>query len=293
MVNPNRNQVTDMARMGKVLVAALIAGAVTSSVRKYLETNAPGGPELWTRTNHRGEPITLLEGPAVTAGITAGTLFSSHGLSGAVAALGGGAFGLYDDLREDPTETRKGFKGHLGALARGELTTGGIKILGIGGAAFASSCLLNVPRPGRGTVDVLLDTAIIASSANFINLLDLRPGRALKFVGGSAALLGLVAGSAQAGALLGAGAAAASRDLAEQDMLGDCGANSMGALLGQAFCAHNSRTARILSFGFLAGLTLASEKVSFSEVIAQTSWLNKIDRYGRRPAHTPEQSPQG
>lgn len=292
MESPRRNQVTDMAPMGRAFVASLLAGAVTYSVRKYLDSDAPGEPELWTRTNHRGEPITLLEGPAVTAGIVAGTMWSPQGLSGAVAALGGGAFGLYDDLLEDPTETRKGFKGHLGALAKGELTTGGIKILGIGGSAFVSSCLMNVPRRGRGTFDVLLDTAIIAVSANFINLLDLRPGRALKFVGGSAALLGLVSGAPQSGALLGAGTAAAGRDLAEQDMLGDCGANSMGALLGQGFCAHSSRGVRLLGFGTLAGLTLASEKVSFSQVIAQTRWLNKIDRFGRRPLHT-EQSFQG
>ena len=28
----------------------------------------PGGPKVWSRTNHRGEPVTLLEGPAVAAG---------------------------------------------------------------------------------------------------------------------------------------------------------------------------------------------------------------------------------
>lgn len=281
-----------MARMSKVLLVSGIAAAVTYGVRKYLEDTQPGGAQLWTRTNHRGEPISLLEGPAVTAGITAGALVSPGGMSGAIAALGGGAFGLYDDLGENTDQRRKGFKGHLGALSQGELTTGGVKILGIGGSAFLSSCFLNIPRADRKVFDVLLDTVIIAASANFVNLLDLRPGRALKFVGGSAALLALLGGPAQTGALVGASAGALKQDLAEQDMLGDSGANALGALLGQAFAAHSPRGIRLLGVGVLGSLTYASEKVSFSQVIAQTPWLNRLDQLGRRPAQSDQQSSQ-
>lgn len=273
-----------MARMGKLVFAAVVGGAVTYAVRRYLNDNPPGGSEVWTRTNHRGEPISLLEGPAVTAGITAGALVGPNGLSAALAAAGGGAFGLYDDLAEDTSQRHKGFKGHLGALAQGELTTGGLKILGIGGTAFVSSCFLNIPRPERKLFDVLLDTAIIAASANFVNLLDLRPGRALKFAGASAALLGLLGKAPQSGAIVGATLAAAPGDLAEHDMLGDSGANALGALLGQTFAAQASRSARLLGLMVLGGLTVASEKVSFSKVIAQTPWLNSIDSLGRRPA---------
>ena len=34
----------------------------------------PGGPKVWARTNHRGEPVTLLEGPAVAVGAIVGVL---------------------------------------------------------------------------------------------------------------------------------------------------------------------------------------------------------------------------
>lgn len=283
-----------MARTGKLILAAVVGGAVTIAVRRYLNDNPPGGAELWTRTNHRGEPISLLEGPAVTAGITAGSLFAPSGLSGAIAAAGGGAFGLYDDLAEDTSQRHKGFKGHLGALAQGELTTGGLKILGIGGTAFVSSCFLNVPRSGRNVFDVLLDTAVIAGSANFVNLLDLRPGRALKFAGASAALLGLKGKAPQSGAIIGACLAAAPGDLAEQDMLGDSGANALGALLGQTLASQCPRPVRLLGLAVLGGLTVASERVSFSKVIADTAWLNRIDSLGRRPSPVvaPEEFPK-
>jgi hypothetical protein len=67
-------------------------------------------------------------------------------------------------------------------------------------------------------------------------------------------------------------------------MLGDCGANSLGALLGLRLASIPGRGRRA---GLLAGvvaLTLASEKVSFTKVIEATPGLRELDRLGRRPS---------
>jgi len=63
---------------GLRLIAAAAAGATAAGAARaaYSAVNRrpPGGPKVWSRTNHRGEPVTLLEGPAVAAGAIAGVL---------------------------------------------------------------------------------------------------------------------------------------------------------------------------------------------------------------------------
>jgi UDP-N-acetylmuramyl pentapeptide phosphotransferase/UDP-N-acetylglucosamine-1-phosphate transferase len=278
-------------------LAGVVAGAVTAVARGALDLQAPGGQERWTRTNHRGEPISLLEGPAAAAGLLAGGLVGAASARGAVAltvaTASGAAFGLIDDLGEDTSSRRKGLRGHLGALARGELTTGGLKVLGIGGAALVAAAvatpLLRTDGTRRSTVgwlaDVAASGALIASSANLVNLLDLRPGRALKAVTLVAGPLALgPGGGAGAGAsVLGVVGAAMDQDLAEADMLGDGGANALGATLGTAVVLSAPRPVRLACLAAVVGLTVASEKVSFTRVIERTPVLRDIDGWGRRP----------
>ncbi|RBY78824.1 hypothetical protein DQ238_12130 [Geodermatophilus sp. TF02-6] len=133
-------------------------------------------------------------------------------------------------------------------------------------------------------VDAVLTTGLVAGTANLVNLLDLRPGRAAK----AATLLAAAGLRGPAGTLvagpLGAGLAVLPADLGERVMLGDCGANAVGALLGLRLAALPGRRARA---GLLAGvvaLTLASERVSFTRVIEATPGLRGLDRLGRRRA---------
>ena len=278
------------------VVAAGLAAATGAAARRTGDRLVPDGDPRWTRTNHRGEPISLLEGPAVATALAVGALAAGGraGIAGAVAVTGAGAFGLVDDLTEDATAVRKGLRGHLGALARGELTTGGLKVLGIGATGLVAAAIVGggrgagagrrgVPAVTQG-LDVLTSGALIAASANLLNLLDLRPGRALK--AGSAGALALLptAGGPIAGACLGAVGAAIGRDLGERDMLGDGGANALGAALGTAVVVAAPRPARLGVLGAVLGLTLASEKVSFTRVIERTPVLRSIDAWGRRPA---------
>ena len=130
-----------MTSPGRWFVAGALAAAATVGTRTALERRAPGGDQLWTRRNHRGEPISLLEGPAVITGLVSGLLSAgtrstrSATAAQVVAVLGAGAFGVYDDLAEDTSSRSKGLRGHLSAALRGELTTGGLKVLGIGTTA--------------------------------------------------------------------------------------------------------------------------------------------------------------
>jgi hypothetical protein len=284
-----------MRRAGSAAVAGACAAGAARLAYSVMNRRPPGGPKAWSRTNHRGEPVTLLEGPAVAAGAIAGVLAqaaltpATSGSAGRRRAAGmivGGAaaaaFGAYDDLAG--SGDRRGFRGHLGALRHGEVTTGAVKLGGIGAAGLASAML-----SGGSPADVVINAGLVAGGANLLNLFDLRPGRAVKVAAASGALLG-AAGQEGVAAPLGAALALLPEDLGERAMLGDAGANALGALLG-ASAAGLSRPSRLALLAGIAGLTAASEKVSFTKVIARTPALNWLDMLGRRPATQPAPPP--
>jgi len=144
---------------------------------------------------------------------------------------------------------------------------------------------------GSGLGDVLLGGAVVASLANLVNLFDLRPGRAIK-VGvllGAPAMAGPDPSATIAAAPLGAAVALLPEDLGEEAMLGDAGANALGALLGVAVLARYDRIGRLAHLVVATALTLMSEKVSFTRVMERTPVLRRLDALGRRPA--PAESP--
>ena len=272
------------------LAAALVAAAANWRLVQSI-TPKP----RWMRTNHAGMNVTLAEGPIAVAALLAGAgvdrLLDSSGqrsLAMAVASLGSGLVGAYDDLYG--SAHAKGFRGHLRALRSGELTSGTIKVLGVGLSAATAAALVQRSRPGCPkpvcrALDGLLDTGLIAATANLTNLLDLRPGRAAK------AIILLGSGLIGFGAAPPVGAAAGSlpTDLAGQSMLGDCGANALGAAVGTAAAQALSRRFRLLAFVSVAALNLASERVSFTAVIERTPLLRRLDQFGR-PVPVPSTS---
>ena len=265
--------------------AGLLGGAAAACAARLayaaMRGHPPGGPKAWARSNHRGEPVTLLEGPAVVAGALAGLLAQALLEAGgpgwrrpaamAVAGAGAAAFGAHDDLAG--SGDRRGFRGHLGALRHGEVTTGAVKLGGIGAVGIVSAGLA-----GGAPADVALNAGLVAGAANMLNLFDLRPGRAVKV-----ALACGAPGAPGTAAPLGAAAALLPEDLGERAMLGDCGANALGAMLGAA-AGGLPRPARIALLAGIAVLTAASEKVSFTAVIERTPALRWLDMLGRRPA---------
>jgi hypothetical protein len=277
--------------------SAVIAAAAARLSYALLQARPPGGAQTWNRTNHRGEPITLLEGPAVAIGSVAGALAAGGStrdrMALAVAGAGAAAFGSYDDLAGNGV--RKGFRGHLGALQAGELTTGAVKIAGIGAAGLAAAIIAGPSAKSRGTgrgtsaplavADTLINAGLIAGGANLLNLFDLRPGRAVKVGLLAGGLLAPWRGGRDAAAApLAAAAALLPEDLGERSMLGDAGANALGAMLGAAAATTLPRSARLGVLAVVVGLTAASEKVSFTKVIERTGTLRRLDMLGRRPA---------
>jgi hypothetical protein len=232
----------------------------------------------------------LLEGPAWVLGALAGAAAASGGAARAVAIIGPGVLGAIDDLVGDTAS--KGLRGHLGALARGEVTTGAVKIAGLALSGLAAASLAdrrndrgsdrrNDRGSDRGLAATLLGGAVIAGAANAVNLFDLRPGRALKVTVLAAAGLTAAGGGATPAAAIGATAGVIGDDLAARSMLGDTGANAAGALVGLAVVERTGLLGRAAALACLAALTLASERVSFSAVIDRNRVLRRIDQWGR------------
>lgn len=259
-------------------------GAAAARVAyRAMYSRPPGGARTWRRTNHRDDDVTLLEGPAAALG-AAGAIAILPWIparlraSGVLVTAASAAVGAYDDIAGSGAS--RGFRGHLAALRRGEVSSGVVKVAGIGAASMAAAALV------RGDArDVLLDGATMAAAANLANLLDLRPGRALKAVllATPAMLLDRGYAGDVASAPIGAALAMLPEDLGERAMLGDAGANALGALVGLAVTTRLDRGGRAAVLGGLLGLTAASEVVSFTEVIQRTPPLRFLDELGRSP----------
>jgi UDP-GlcNAc:undecaprenyl-phosphate GlcNAc-1-phosphate transferase len=195
------------------------------------------------------------------------------------ACLGFGLLGLIDDLVG--TEGDRGFRGHLRAIAHGRATTGAIKIFG--GAAVALVLASNVSFvSGRR---LLTDAVLIALAANLANLLDRAPGRAIKFGLVAWIPIAIVAGTDAVGIaiapVMGAFCGLLGDDLREHLMLGDTGANVLGAVLGLAVVLDVGRGPRNFVLIGLILLTAAAEVISFSTVIKRVPILNRFDMLGR------------
>ena len=251
-----------------------VVGAATALVAgRALHVRPPGGAARWERTNHRGATVSLLSGPALAVALALSADLPRA--AAVVAAVGAGAVGAYDDAVGSRDAGAKGFRGHAAALRQGQLTGGSVKVLGIGAVGLVSARLSTTRLSGRR--DLLVAGAVVAASANVLNLLDLRPGRALKVGAVAAAVLGQSGPAATALALLPA-------DLGERTMLGDAGANALGAVLGLALLR---RAPARPALAVLVALTAVSEVKSYSSVIDVVPPLRWADRAGQLAVSRP------
>jgi hypothetical protein len=214
--------------------------------RQLLDAVLACGP---TSSNHRGLRLPLVGALVALGGGRAPTRVRA---GVAAAAL----LGLADDLWSGP---ERGFRAHL---ASGR-TTGVAKALGIPAAALATT------RSLRGTL-------LVSLAANALNQLDTRPGRALKaFALGAALVRGPAKAYVPLAVLL------APYDLREMTMLGDAGANALGAVLGYGSVGKLTARGQILSIAALAALTAVGEARSLGDLIERTPGLSQLDRVGR------------
>jgi UDP-GlcNAc:undecaprenyl-phosphate/decaprenyl-phosphate GlcNAc-1-phosphate transferase len=191
----------------------------------------------------------------------------------ALYVLGVAFLGLADDALSGPS---RGWRGHGGAVAGGHFPTGALKAVGSLGLAVLVL---------RGHDDYLLSVAVLVLATNFFNLLDLRPGRAVKvFV-----LLGagLTIGARDADPLWALGLFAAPvlvaglYDVRERVMLGDTGANVIGALAGLWLVLTLSTTGLAVAAAILFALTAFGEFRSLNAVIERAPVLRHLDSIGR------------
>lgn len=199
---------------------------------------------------------------------------------------GMGFAGLCDDLLK--TDEEKGFRGHFAQLLKGKLTSGALKA----GAGFSFALIFTFGLwvMGHTSLGMLIpQTLVVALATNSINLFDLRPGRAVKFFFFASVLFFLlleVRGIKSpyfkllypvSGGLV----AYLPVDIKAHGMLGDTGANFLGALLGAVIVLTKDPVLLYGAFCFFLFLQLGAERLSFSQVIEHNRVLRFLDELGR------------
>jgi hypothetical protein len=273
---------------GPVAVGALVGAGVALAVMRA-RLGAPS-PAL-VRINVAGREVPAVLGDSVIAGGLAGVVavafgaaagwndaeLGRTGIATAVLLIALGGAGRFDDLRGD--EKARGFRGHLRAARAGTITGGLIKIVAGGIAGLVAGALV------ADGVSIVLTGMVVALAANLFNLLDRAPGRAGKLWLLVAAPLFVVASNewaAAAAGTLGALIAILPADLAARGMLGDAGANPLGAVWGVGLATALSPVGIGVAIAVLALLNLASERWSFSRAIERTPMLRAFDQLGRK-----------
>ncbi|MBJ7457848.1 MAG: hypothetical protein JHD02_01540 [Thermoleophilaceae bacterium] len=256
----------------------------------------------FVRTNYAGREVPVPSGiliplaAFVALGVSApldrlldDEILGGVGLAGVmIYIIGVCLLGAIDDLlgtpviegglgRQDP----RGVRGHARATFSGGFSTGAVKAVGsLGLAAFAMGLI--VP----GDLEYLLAIALVVVTTNLFNLLDLRPGRALKVFFVVAAGLCIGAWTLEpiwiTGVFLGSLPVLLYYDLGEQGMLGDTGSNAIGAIAGVWMVLTLSTTAQLIALAIVVLITLYGEFRSISQLIDRTPMLRFIDHLGRR-----------
>jgi UDP-N-acetylmuramyl pentapeptide phosphotransferase/UDP-N-acetylglucosamine-1-phosphate transferase len=276
-----------------VVVLAAVVGLLAVRLLVYAAADVLAAPAL-QRVNFRNRPLPTAAGILVVMAVliveagrsTLGAfgIGEEPGDNAArtlvlFACLGFGLLGFVDDVLGNGDD--RGFKGHIRALASGRITTGLMKIVGGAAVAFILASQDDFVSGKR----LLSDAVLIALAANLGNLLDRAPGRAIK-VGVLAWIpIAIAAGTGAVGIaiapVMGAFVGLLGDDLRERLMLGDTGANVLGAVLGLAVVLEVGRGPRNVILIVLIVLNVAAELISFSKVIEKVPPLRALDQLGR------------
>lgn len=286
-----------------IALSAVAALAVAPGLRQGL---VDGGH---TVQNYRGAQLACPLGIVVVAAValTLGGLEALYVLGlhhdpfftlGPVLVLGVAALGLFDDAYGGAS---RGWRGHGAAVRHGEFPTGLLKAVGtlglaayVGFAAFPDAPQAFVVRGEADLVgrsfdpDVLrylLIVAVLVLATNLFNIVDLRPGRAFK------ALVAVTAGCTVAvgtdlisafGTYLGAILVVGVYDLRERGILGDTGANLLGAVAGlMLVTAITSTLGLAICVAVLLLVTAYGEFRSISAFVERTPGFRHLDSLGR------------
>lgn len=243
-------------------------------------------------TNYRGRSVGVWLGVAMTAALlvwagfaVAVSYLSRSTLTGdrrrLLWMLAGIAavclVGLYDDRRQ---ERARGIVRQLGLLMRGRMPSAAAKLVVI----VLAAAVVEWSAGARGAA-LALAIPVVAGAANTWNLLDVVPGRSLKYFLPAVAILGLIADDPAYRVLalnaFGVGAGALAFDLRERAMLGDAGSNVLGFVIGLGLAEVLSGAGLAVALAVVLVIHLASETVTLSRVIRGVAPLRWFDDLGR------------
>lgn len=278
-----------------IALSAVAAAAVAPGLRQGL---VDGGH---TVENYRGAQLPCPLGIVIVAAVmlTLGGLEALYVLGvdddgfstmGPVLVLGVAALGLFDDAYGGPS---RGWRGHGAAVRRGEFPSGLLKAVGtLGLAAYVAtaSAPVYVLRGYGASLDLdvlkyLLTVSVLVLSTNLFNIVDLRPGRAFKTLVLVAIGCTIAVGTdliSAFGAYFGAILIVGVYDLRERGILGDTGANLLGAVAGlMLVTAITSTLGLAICVAVLLVVTAYGEFRSISAFVERTPGLRHLDSVGR------------
>lgn len=190
--------------------------------------------------------------------------------------------GLIDDVLNKNNEHIKGFKGHFTELARGNVTPGLVKaFFGLIISIYVSFDL------SSNFFDFVINILIIPLSTNFINLLDLRPGRAVKafmLIGSTIFIVNILKDipNFYLTIMLGTMIAYYGYDVKARAMMGDTGSNLLGFITGVSIVLLSNFYVALISLAILIYVHIIAEKNSLSNYIRNNRLLNFLDCLDRK-----------
>lgn len=194
-----------------------------------------------------------------------------------ILVLGFGIVGLVDDVYGN--RSAGGFSGHFGMLRHGKVSTGLIKAV-VGGIL---SLLVGLVIARFDLVQGFINGLVIGFSANLLNLLDLRPGRAVSCFWVGVLLLALC-GRQNTSLLMEIVPIVVPAifltmlDRSARVMLGDAGSNVLGAVAGLLAVYSLGLPGKLVILVLLIGVHVYAEKYSISRLIEETRVLRSLDR---------------
>ena len=250
-----------------LVLAFLAAAALAPPLTRTLAASRLARP------NHRGARIGSPLGLLILAAATPVLSLTPF----AAFALGVAALGFIDDLYGRAVH---GVRAHLAALRARRPDTGALKAAGT--LALAT---LTLRWQGLEGARLVLGIGVLVLAAHAFNLLDVRPGRAIKafvlLAGALLATASTIRPLHAIGPFIGPIAVVAVYDLRERGMLGDCGASLLGALAGLLLVMTLPTAGLAIALAALAATAIYGELRSISALIAGVPLLRCLDSVGR------------
>jgi UDP-N-acetylmuramyl pentapeptide phosphotransferase/UDP-N-acetylglucosamine-1-phosphate transferase len=197
-----------------------------------------------------------------------------------IVALAFTGLGFADDRWGD--RSVGGLKGHFRKLLHErEMTTGALKALVGSWVGLVVSTMLIPPN----LVELVLNAALIALTANAMNLIDTRPARSVVLFLVGTLIAGLFMARNLTGippalwALPGAALAYLPVERSRRGMLGDAGSNLLGGTLGLSFALALGLWGKLLWVGLLIGFHWFTEKRSLNAYLKDRPLLRRLDEY--------------